>query len=124
MLIAVNNYYGGVDGYRYAPFFFITFAWIGLTQRRSTSVVFLPLAAAAYLIPLALADRWTAETVSSALYVLPGCVLLGEAVAWVSDQLRRSQATVRERERSVLKLFSENPQPMWVFAASHSASSR
>ncbi len=116
LLIAVNNYYGGADGYRYASFFFITFAWIGLTQRRWTSLLFLPLAAAAYVIPLAVTHRWTPDTVSSALYVLPGCVLLGEAVAWVSDQLRRSRATVRERERSVLKLFSENPQPMWVFA--------
>jgi diguanylate cyclase (GGDEF)-like protein/PAS domain S-box-containing protein len=115
VLIAVNNYYGGVYGYRYAPFFFITFAWIGLTQRRWTSVAFLPLAAAAYLVPLWVADQWTSETVSSALYVLPGCILVGEAVAWVSDRLRRSQATVREREASVLKLFSENPQPMWVF---------
>ncbi len=115
VLIALNNYYGGGDGYRYAPFFFITFAWIGLTQRRWTSVVIVPLAAAAYLIPLALAGHWTPVTVSSALYVLPGCILLGEAVAWVSDRLRRSQATVRARERDVRKLFSENPQPMWVF---------
>ena len=115
LLIGVNNYLAGVDGFRYAPFFFITFAWIGLTQPRWTSVAFVPLAAAAYLIPLAAADQWTPETVSSALYVLPGCVLVGEAIAWVSDRLRRSQATVRERERSVLKLFSENPQPMWVF---------
>jgi diguanylate cyclase (GGDEF)-like protein/PAS domain S-box-containing protein len=117
LLIGLNNYFGGVDGFRYAPFFFITFAWIGLTQRRWTSVAFLPVAAAAYLVPLALAGQWSSETVSSALYVLPGCVLVGEAIAWVSDQLRCSQATVRERERSVLKLFSENPQPMWVFHA-------
>ena len=32
LLIGLNNYFAGVDGYRYAPFFFITFAWIGLTQ--------------------------------------------------------------------------------------------
>ncbi|MGZ8805199.1 MAG: putative bifunctional diguanylate cyclase/phosphodiesterase, partial [Microbacterium sp.] len=117
LLIGLNNYFGGVDGFRYAPFFFITFAWIGLTQRRWTSVAFLPIAATAYLVPLAVSNQWSSETVSSALYVLPGCVLVGEAIAWVSDQLRCSQAAVRERERSVLKLFSENPQPMWVFHA-------
>src|SRR6478672_5780566 len=117
LLIGLNNCLADVDGYRYAPFFFVTFAWIGLTQPRWTSVAIVPMAAAAYLIPLAVADQWTPVTVSSALYVLPGCVLVGEAIAWVSDRLRRSQATVRERERSVLKLFSENPQPMWVFHA-------
>ena len=53
VLIGLNNDFAGGDGYRYAPFFFITFAWIGLTQRRWTSVVFVPLAAAAYLVPLA-----------------------------------------------------------------------
>jgi diguanylate cyclase (GGDEF)-like protein/PAS domain S-box-containing protein len=117
LLIGLNNYFTGGDGYRYAPFFFITFAWIGLTQRRWTSCAFLPVAAAAYLVPLAAADLWTSETVSSALYVLPGCLLVGEAIAWVSERLRRSQAAVRERERSVIKLFAENPQPMWVFQA-------
>ena len=34
VLIALNNAFDGIDGFRYAPFFFITFAWIGLTQRR------------------------------------------------------------------------------------------
>ena len=55
---------------------------------------------------------------SSALYVLPACVLVGEAIAWVSDRLRRSQAAGRDRERSMRKLFSENPQPMWVWERS------
>ncbi len=115
VLIGLNNAVEGVDGYRYAPFFFITFAWIGLTQRRWTSVAVVPLAAAAYLIPLAASGQWSSLTVTSALYVLPACVLLGEAVAWVSEQLHRSQASEREREISMRKLFSENPQPMWVF---------
>ncbi len=115
LLIALNNAAEGSDGYRYATFFFVTFAWIGLTQRRWTSVLALPLAAAAYLVPFALDDHWNSFTVSSVLYVLPACLLLGEAVAWVSDRLRVAQASDRDRERSVRKLFSENPQPMWVF---------
>jgi len=115
VLIALNNMAEGNDGFRYATFFFVTFAWIGLTQRRWTSVAALPLAAAAYLLPLRVDGEWSALTISSALYVLPACVLVGEAVAWVSDRLRASQASDRDRERSVRKLFSENPQPMWVF---------
>lgn len=115
VLIALNNGFEGNDGFRYASFFFITFAWIGLTQRRGTSVAVAPLAAAAYLIPLAVGNEWSWLTASSALYVLSGCVLLGEAVAWVSDELRRSRQSDHDHERSILKLFSENPQPMWVF---------
>jgi diguanylate cyclase (GGDEF)-like protein/PAS domain S-box-containing protein len=115
LLIAVNNLAGGADGYRYATFFFVTFAWIGLTQRRWMSLAFVPLATVAYVVPLAISGRWTSLTVSSALYVLPACVVLGEAIAWVSDRLRRSEADVRDSERSFRMLFSENPQPMWVF---------
>ena len=59
VLIALNNYFGGSYGHRYAPLFFVTFAWIGLTQRRWTSVMFVPLAAVAYLVPLGVAGRWT-----------------------------------------------------------------
>ncbi len=74
-----------------------------------------PLAAAAYLVPLRVAGSWNALTLSSALYVLPACVLLGEAVAWVSDELRRARASDRDHARSRRTLFSENPQPMWVY---------
>ena len=117
-LIALNNYYGGNEGFRYATFFFVAFAWIGLTQRKWISVATLPLAAAAYLVPLAIADQWTSDTPSSALYVLPACVLVGEAIAWVSDRLRRSESAGRDRERSMRTLFADNPQPMWVWERS------
>jgi diguanylate cyclase (GGDEF)-like protein/PAS domain S-box-containing protein len=114
-LIALNNFYGGGEGFRYATFFFVAFAWIGLTQPKWTSVAMVPPAAVAYLVPLALTDDWTSATVSSALYVLPACVLVGEAIAWVSDRLRRSEAAERDRERSMRTLFADNPQPMWVW---------
>ena len=56
-LIALYNIVGGDDGFRYAPFFFVTFGWIGLVHRRGTSAAVVPLAAAAYLVPLALRGR-------------------------------------------------------------------
>jgi diguanylate cyclase (GGDEF)-like protein/PAS domain S-box-containing protein len=115
VLIALNNGYSGSEGFRYSTFFFVTFAWIGLTQPKWTSVAMLPAAAVTYLVPLALAVRWNPVTVSSALFVLPSCVLLGEAIAWVSDRLRSSQAAERNRERDMRALFKQNPQPMWVW---------
>jgi len=115
LLIALNNLASGAGGFRYSTFFFVTFAWIGLTQRRWMSLAFAPLAAVAYLVPLAIGGRWTSLTASSVFYVLPACIVVGEAIAWVSDRLRRSEADVRDSERSFRMLFSENPQPMWVF---------
>jgi diguanylate cyclase (GGDEF)-like protein/PAS domain S-box-containing protein len=118
VLIALNNSAGGNEGFRYATFFFVAFAWIGLTQRKWTSIATLPLAAVAYLVPLARTDDWTSVTVSSALYVLPACVLVGESISWVSERLRHSQAAERARERDMRTLFADNPQPMWVWERS------
>ena len=114
-LIALYNIAGGDDGFRYAPFFFVTFGWIGLVHRRGTSAAVVPLAAAAYLVPLALRDAWSATAAWSIVYVMPAGVLLGEATAWVSDRLHRTQQSLREQEAGFRKLFLENPQPMWVF---------
>ena len=36
-LIAVHNHFSAAEGYRYAPFFFVTFGWIGLCHRLGTS---------------------------------------------------------------------------------------
>jgi diguanylate cyclase (GGDEF)-like protein/PAS domain S-box-containing protein len=114
-LIGTYNFFAAADGFRYAPFFFVTFGWIGLVHPRGTSAKVLPLAAAAYLVPLGAGNHWNAVAVWSIVYVLPPGVLLGEATAWVSDRLGRTQRSLHEREASFAKLFLENPQPMWVF---------
>ena len=113
-LIALDNVVSGGDGFRYAPFFFVTFAWIGLVHRRWTSIAVLPLATAAYLVPL-VGSRWTAVTVASAVFVLPACVLLGEAIAWVTERLAQTQRSLRAGEESFRQLFADNPQPMWLY---------
>ncbi|HYL51017.1 MAG TPA: sensor domain-containing diguanylate cyclase, partial [Acidimicrobiia bacterium] len=114
-LIAVYNFFSDADGYRYAPFFFVTFAWAGLVHPRATSVKMLPLAAAAYLFPLAARGHWNAVDVWSVVYVLPPCAFVGEAIAWVSDRLASARHSLRAREMSFRQLFLDNPQPMWVF---------
>ena len=116
-LIALHNVYSASDGYRYAPFFFITFAWLGLVHRQGMSLKVAPLAAIAYIVPLATSGRLTVVTGTSLLYVLPVCVLLGEVVAWVSGRLAASDARLRLSEINMRKLFVENPQPMWVYNA-------
>ena len=78
VLIALFNLASGNDGFRYAPFFFITFGWLGMVHPRGTSAKVVPLAAVAYLLPLAIAHEWSAISAWSIVYVLPGCVLLGD----------------------------------------------
>jgi PAS domain S-box-containing protein len=114
-VIATYNYFADADGYRYAPFFFVSFAWVGLVHPRGKSVKIVPLAAVAYFGPLAASGHWNAVAVWSAVYVLPPCVFLGEAIAWVSDRLSSTQRSLRAREMSFGQLFHDNPQPMWVF---------
>jgi len=114
-IIALFNTFANVDGFRYAPFFFVTFAWIGLVHRRWMSTMVLPIAVAAYLVPFLARGHWNATSVWSVVYVLPSCVLVGEAIAWVSDRLVSTQLSLRQREKSFGQLFADNPQPMWVF---------
>ena len=70
-------------------FFFVTFAWLGASHPPRTSLKFLPLAGAAYLMPLVVADP-SAEALSSAVFALPVCVFVGEAVAWMARRLRQT----------------------------------
>ncbi|TML92025.1 MAG: GGDEF domain-containing protein [Actinobacteria bacterium] len=88
-LIALHNFCAGNEGYRYPVFFFVTFAWLGASHPPRTSLKFLPLAGAAYLMPLVVADP-SAEALSSAVFALPVCVFVGEAVAWMARRLRQT----------------------------------
>jgi diguanylate cyclase (GGDEF)-like protein len=88
-LIAMHNYCSGIEGFRYPVFFFVTFAWMGASHPPRTSLKFLPLAAAAYLVPILVADG-SAEALSSSLFALPVCVLVGETVAWMARRLRQT----------------------------------
>jgi diguanylate cyclase (GGDEF)-like protein/PAS domain S-box-containing protein len=116
-LIGAYGAFSGHDGYRYGIFLFVSFAWIGVSHPLGTSSKFAPLAAAAYLAPLAITGQWTAISVSSIAFALPSWVLVGETIAWLSGRLRRAQRSLSERELSVRRLFTENPQPMWVYDA-------
>lgn len=73
--------------YTYPLFFLMIFAWIGFTQGRGRAVLLAPVAFVAYVVPLeALSDEWVAA--SSAVFVVPVGVLLGEVGAFVVQRMR------------------------------------
>jgi hypothetical protein len=92
ILIALHNCFCGVEGFRYPIFFFVTFAWIGVVHPPRTAVKFLPLLAAAYVLPLLGESPRDAVAMASSLYVLPICALVGEAVAWMAQRARQIAA--------------------------------
>jgi len=116
-IVAVAGVAAGGSALAVAPLFFLTFAWIGLTQPPGGATRWLPAALVAALSPVAWTDTWSVRAMASALYALPAGVLLGEALAWTADRLRHTQAVLVEREARSSQLFSLNPQPMWVLDA-------
>jgi len=114
-LISVHNVFTGGDGFLYGLFFVVAMVWVGLAHPQGTSVAFLPMLALAYLLPLLLAPHTSGVGPWSAFYLVPGCGLVGETVAWVSGQLRRSETAYRRGEAHFRQLFAANPQPMWLY---------
>jgi signal transduction histidine kinase len=121
VLIAVANAAGGSDYFSYPVFFFLVFVWLGLLHPPKTSLLALPLAAAAYVIPLAfLPQQDRAAGATSALVVLPICVLVGEALSR-SIQWVATAETELQRERALGERLRRIDQMRDTFmrAASH-----
>lgn len=95
-LVAINNHVSGAEPYRYAIFYAISFVWVGFGHPRGTSIAFAPLFLVTYLAPFFTTGTANAAALSSTLFVVPVCLMVGEAMAWVSDRLR-----ALERERLI-----------------------
>ena len=108
-MITLHNRFTGEDGFVYPIFFFVVYVWIGMGQPRGTGVVFSPLLAAAYVLPLMGAHTAPNLGIASALYVVPACIVLGEAVAWVGSRLRSSEAALIEAEGRFRSAFEDAP---------------
>src|SRR5438477_2426070 len=114
-LIALHNQFGG-DPFRYGLFFLVSFAWVGMTQGRWTSVVFLPSFLVAYLTPLLLAHApgWQ---ISSVLYAAPVCVLVAETLSWTGERLVEAQGAVARGEERFHSLVQNSTDVVIVLDA-------
>jgi signal transduction histidine kinase len=120
-LIAAGNAYGGSQNFTYGVFFLLAFAWLGISHPPRTSLLFAPLAAVAYVVPiLFLPAGEIAAGLGSAAVVLPLCVLVGEALAYGTDRMIRTETALqREREMRDRQRQVDEMKSTFLRAASH-----
>lgn len=105
-LISFGNAQQTTIPYTDAVFFVIVFVWLGLAHPRWTSAAVAPAAAVAYTVPILLRpSAELAAAASSAAVVIPVCVLVGEAIAWVTERWRAAEEALHRRERDAVRAF-------------------
>jgi diguanylate cyclase (GGDEF)-like protein len=77
--------------YTYGVYWVVAFVWVGVAQKRWTSVAFGPLATAMYVLPFVVRGDTQVDAISSVGVVIPVCLLVGESLAWVSGLLRQAE---------------------------------
>jgi signal transduction histidine kinase len=104
-MIAFSNRFGGVSSYSYAIYFVVVFVWVGIAHPPRTSWLLAPLAAVAYVLPLALApERAAPNAVPSVTVAIPVCVLVGETIARTVRRQAEAQAALATRARRLERL--------------------
>ncbi|MGA2835335.1 MAG: EAL domain-containing protein [Acidimicrobiales bacterium] len=102
--------YAERNAFDFAVGYMLIFALIGLSLPRWTALRLAPLFVAAYLVPLiGTPGRVSSIGVGSAIYVVPICVLLGEAIAWGMHRYALAQGELAESASSIHRLFDQAP---------------
>jgi signal transduction histidine kinase len=96
-LIGLADRYGGVGNFSYAVYFVVVFVWVGLVQPPFTSLALAPLAAVAYVLPLATSPHLAPHGVASSTVAIPVCVLVGETLARSVRRQQEAQRALAER---------------------------
>ena len=98
------------NGFNYSVTFVVIFTLIGLALPRWTAVRLAPLLVVAYLAPL-LVTRGRLGTIGigSAIFIVPICVLLAEAIAWGMHRFALAEEEIAENAASIQQLFDEAP---------------
>ncbi|MGD0882572.1 MAG: EAL domain-containing protein [Acidimicrobiales bacterium] len=90
--------------------FVLIFALVGLSLPRWTATRLAPLLLAAYLVPLvATPGPVSSIGLGSAIFVVPVCVLLGEAIAWGMHRYTLAEGELAESAASIHRLFDQAP---------------
>lgn len=108
--IAIGNVYGSINSSLFGVFFIVAFMWTGVAHPRGTSLLFAPLAAVAYVIPILYRPPGTADA-ASATIVIPIGVLVGEMLAWLGTREERSRQSARTLARITTAVASNLDKP-------------
>ncbi len=95
---AANDVASGGEPFRYSLMFLATFAWLGYTHRRGTSLLCAPLLVPAFTVPLVILGHRDPVTFSAVIYTVPVCIVLGETLAWVSVRVTALQQAVASKQ--------------------------
>ena len=96
--------------FNYSVTFVVIFALVGLALPRWTSLRLAPLLAVAYVVPLfATPGRISSIGLGSAIFVVPMCIVLGEAIAWGMHRFAIAEREVVKGAASNQQLFDEAP---------------
>jgi signal transduction histidine kinase len=82
----------------FLAFFVLVFAFTGLALPRKASIVLVPFATAAYVVPVLARGMGAASASLAALYIPVG-VVTGESLAWLADKLRSTESGLRGLDR-------------------------
>jgi diguanylate cyclase (GGDEF)-like protein/PAS domain S-box-containing protein len=98
------------NGFDYSVSFVLIFALVGLSLPRWTALRLSPLLAVAYVLPLlAVSDQQAASGLASAIFVVPICIGLGEAIAWGMHRYTLAENEIAENVASIRQLFDAAP---------------
>jgi diguanylate cyclase (GGDEF)-like protein/PAS domain S-box-containing protein len=98
------------NAFNFSVTFVLIFALVGLALPRWTAVRLAPLLVVAYLAPLAATPgRLATIGIGSAIFVVPICILLGEAIAWGMHRFAMAEGEVAKSAASIQRLFDEAP---------------
>ncbi len=100
-LIALGVTFSGDYAYVFGAMFCICFTAVGLSHRPGTSLVVLPLFAAAYALPIAVSTGDVVLALSFAAFIGILCVMVAEIVSWVTSKLYRSQVALLNAHAAV-----------------------
>ncbi|HEX6401240.1 MAG TPA: HAMP domain-containing sensor histidine kinase, partial [Actinomycetota bacterium] len=121
LLIAAGNVFGGSDHFTYGTFFLLVFVWLGFAHAPGTSLLFAPIAAVAYIVPiLSLPPDDLRAGIGSAVVVIPLCALIGEGLARGTERTIRIEAALQhERELRERQRRLDEMKSSFLRAASH-----
>ena len=94
-LIAAGNHFSSAEPFRFGIYFVVAFAWIGFAHPPGTSLVFGPMFATAYLLPLFTTGTANPVSIGSIVLIAPVCLAVGESMAWVSTRLRAMEVELQ-----------------------------